>query len=254
MRKCVANTVAVVLFATMPCTQGLGRLGTISLVCIVCLFVVVVQLLFVYETTHRRSTETPSSPLTTAIEADSSCIRMGMEYEIFSVPIVRTLLRFEHWTIILKTGANTGRTCSLGMWADFSTDPVTIYLTCPDVHYFNSSRRLNVASSAVTSKDAYLGRPMRSFLTGAKEFVGNLNAVQMDIFQTVMNSEHVDANGIRLCRLDAEFTYFGLESILMPLRGVSGVASNKINCQLTCVYFHQRPERLRSLLRCKTIL
>ncbi len=70
--------------------------------------------------------------------------------------------------------------------------------SCPDVHYFNSSRRLNLASAAVTSKDAYLGRPMRSYLTGAKEFVGNLNAVQMDIFQTVMNSEHVDANGIRL--------------------------------------------------------
>ncbi len=117
------------------------------------------------------------------------------------------------------------------------------------MHYYNSSRRLNVTSAAVTSKEMYLGKPMRSYLTGSRDFVGKLNAVQLVILQTVMRSDHLDENGIRLCRLDAEFTYFGLESILMPLRGVRRVESNKINCQLTCLYFHQRPRKLLSLMK-----
>ena len=162
------------------------------------------------------------------------------------VPTVRTITRFDHWAIRLKTC--NGSTCSFGMWTNFSTDPVSLYLTCPDVYHLDMSLRFNTSSAALEHVDTFIAKPMHSYLTGVQEFLGRLNATQMNILSRVMMSPLSDINGVRLLPLRAKFAFLSVESVLMPLLGVKRCYGESLNCQLLCNYFHHQPEKLLSII------
>jgi hypothetical protein len=224
--------------------KGMSRGVLLSLTCICVMLLLIIQLFFVYGTRHRWAFRRDFSPPSTNLQP--SLIHGDMLYEIFMVPTFRTIVRFDHWAIRLTTV--NGAMCSFGMWTNFSTNPVSLYLTCPDVYHLEMSRRLNIASSSVEHAETHTGKPMHSYLTGIQDFVGRLNPTQREILHLVLTSPICDSNGVRLLPLRATFAFLSLESVFMPLLGVKGYYGDALNCQLLCSYFHQQPNKLLAII------
>ena len=221
---------------------------------VLCCCTIVSKLLFAYRTRPFPSGEDPHTAFHTIVDPGrgSSPVQIGSKYTIISVPTGRTLARLDHWAILLHADSvtGTGQCRTFGMWANYSTDPITIYMASPDVHYYNIARQLNVDSATVVARSEFLGKAVSSRFGDDQNFVGTLNGLQKNILDTVASSETVDCNGIRLRRIYARFSYLGMESVLLPIRKLNRHSSGQeMNCQLLCMYFRSRPQKLLSLLQ-----